>query len=110
MADDTYLFIDGEYLRQIHREAMRDFFGKDGELDIHEAKHQAGAIRAFFYDSIDETPRPRETEEACHTRLVPVQNFFTRTGALSGFTSGSEPSPASDAARRKLTFCWRPTC
>jgi hypothetical protein len=23
MADDTYLFIDGENLRQVHREAMR---------------------------------------------------------------------------------------
>ncbi len=84
MADDTYLFIDGEYLRQVHREAMRDFFGTDGELDIHEAKRQAGAIRAFFYDSIDETPRPGETEETCRTRLVPLQNFFARTGALSG--------------------------
>ncbi len=29
MADETYLFIDGEYLRQVHREAMRDFFGTD---------------------------------------------------------------------------------
>ena len=48
MADDTYLFIDGEYLRQIHREAMRDFFGTDGELDIHEAKRQAGQSARFF--------------------------------------------------------------
>jgi len=59
---DTYLFIDGEYLRQIHREVMWDFFSEDGELDISEAKNQAGAIRAFFYDSIDDTLRPGETE------------------------------------------------
>lgn len=84
MAGDTYLFIDGEYLRQIHREAMQGFFGVEGELDIYEAMRQAGAIRAFFYDSIDETPRPGETEEACRERLAPLQDFFTRTGALSG--------------------------
>jgi hypothetical protein len=83
MADDTYLFIDGEYLRQIYREAMRDFFGTDGELDIHAAKRPAGAIRAFFYDSIEETPRPGETEEACCTRLVPLQNFCARASALA---------------------------
>jgi hypothetical protein len=33
MAYATDLFIDGEYLRQVHREAMRDFCGTDAELD-----------------------------------------------------------------------------
>ena len=84
MADDTYLFIDGEYLRQIHRQAMLDFFSVEGELDIFEAKRNAGAIRAFFYDSIDETPRPKETEEECHARVAPLQDFVRRTSALSG--------------------------
>src|SRR5437660_12689686 len=84
MADDTYLFIDGEYLRQIHRDAMRKFFDLDGELDIHEAKHQASAIRAFFYDSIDETPRPGEGAEDCKARLDPLEKFFSRTRDLSG--------------------------
>lgn len=51
MAGDTYLFIDGEYLRKIHRQSMLDFFGVEGELDIFEAKRNAKALRAFFYDS-----------------------------------------------------------
>ena len=84
MADDAYLFIDGEYLRQIHRQAMLDFFGVEGELDISEAKRMAGAIRAFFYDSIDETPRQSETEEECRARVAPLQDFVRRTSALSG--------------------------
>jgi len=84
MAGDTYLFIDGEYLRQIHREAMRDFFGVEGELDIHEAKRQAKAIRAFFYDSIDDVPRPGETADACRERIAPLLEFMNRTTALSG--------------------------
>ena len=40
MADDTYLFIDGEYLRQIHREAILGFFGVEAELDISGAMDQ----------------------------------------------------------------------
>jgi hypothetical protein len=33
MADQTYVFIDGAYLEQIHRETIRAFFGEDGELE-----------------------------------------------------------------------------
>lgn len=84
MDGDTYLFIDGEYLRQIHRQAMLDFFDVDGELDILEAKREAGALRAFFYDSIDERPRPGETIEACRERTAPLHDFMNRTSALSG--------------------------
>ncbi|SRR6266699_6895829 len=84
MDGDTYLFIDGEYLRQIHRQAMLDFFGVDGELDILEAKREAGALRAFFYDSIDEGQRPGETVEACRERTAPLHDFMNRTSALSG--------------------------
>jgi uncharacterized LabA/DUF88 family protein len=84
VTNDTYLFIDGEYVRQIHRAAMRDFFDVDGELDIDGAKHQAGAIRAFFYDSFDETPRQGESAEDCKLRLAPLEKFFSRTRDLSG--------------------------
>jgi len=42
----VYRFIDGEYLRQIHCQAMLDFFGVEGELDIFEAKCGAGALTA----------------------------------------------------------------
>jgi hypothetical protein len=56
MADDTYLFIDGEY--HLRGKAPR-----------------GSNPCVFFYDSIDETPRPGEAEEACCIRLVPLQNF-----------------------------------
>jgi uncharacterized LabA/DUF88 family protein len=84
MTADTYLFIDGEYLRQIHRDAMRAFFDLDGELDIDTAKHQAGAVRAFFYDSLDDVPREGESPEDCKARLAPLEGFFSRTRDLSG--------------------------
>ena len=44
--DRTYLFIDGGYLRECYREAMIDFFGKEGELDFMAVKnHNGGNIR-----------------------------------------------------------------
>ncbi len=80
----TYLFIDGEYVRRIHSEAMRDFFGVDGDLDLSELRDQAEAIRAFFYDSIDDAPREGETEEECQKRIAPLEQFFAQARALSG--------------------------
>src|SRR5713226_9055235 len=84
LAEHTYLFIDGEYLRRIHNETMQAFFGVDGDLDLEEIKDEASAVRAFFYDSIDDAPREGETEEACQTRLGPLEQFFARARALSG--------------------------
>lgn len=84
MAGDTYLFIDGEYLRQIHRQAMLDFFGVEGELDLSEPKDQADAVRAFFYDSLDDAPRQGESEEDCRARIAPLEEFFAKARAMSG--------------------------
>ena len=84
VAEHTYIFIDGEYLRRIHDEAMRDFFRVDGDLDLSELRDQARAIRAFFYDSIDDTPREGENAEACQARLAPLEQFFARSRVLSG--------------------------
>ena len=77
------LFIDGEYLRQIHRQVMLDLFGVEGEVDIFEATRGAGALRAFFYDSIDDTPRPGETEDACLERIAPLQDFTHQASQYS---------------------------
>lgn len=86
MPDHTYVFIDGEYLRQIHRDAMQDFFGVgvNGDLDLAETRRQAGAIRAFFYDSIEDVPRDGESEEDCRARVAPLEHFFGRARSLSG--------------------------
>jgi uncharacterized LabA/DUF88 family protein len=85
MSDQTYLFIDGEYLRQRHRQAMQEFFGLDGELDVEPIKRQTGAQRAYFYDSLDDSPRPGESSEACKARTAPLERFFNEVRDLSGF-------------------------
>ncbi len=85
LAERTYLFIDGEYLRQRHREAMREFFGIDGELELSPIMQQAHASRAYFYDAIDYSRRPDETEKAWETRVLPLEQFFAYVRSLSGF-------------------------
>jgi uncharacterized LabA/DUF88 family protein len=85
MAGDTYLFIDGEYLRQRHRAAMQAFFGEDGDLDVEPILHQAKARRAYFYDSVDETRRSDETEYDWKNRVLERESFFSHVQSLSGF-------------------------
>jgi uncharacterized LabA/DUF88 family protein len=85
MADRTYLFIDGEYLRRRHHEAMVDFFQVDGDLDIFPLRREAGARRVYFYDCIDEAPLPGETGEVQKTRIAPLQRFLSYVQSLSGF-------------------------
>src|SRR5258708_30250620 len=85
MAGDTYLFIDGEYLRQRHRQAMQDFFGVEGELELSPLMEQSRARRVYFYDCIDEALLPSETEESRRYRIAPLEAFLSRVQALSGF-------------------------
>src|SRR6267154_287561 len=85
MANDTYLFIDGEYLRQRHRAVMQAFFGVDGDLDVEPILHQAKARRAYFYDSVDETRRPDEPEYDWKNRVLERESFFSHVQSLSGF-------------------------
>ncbi len=85
VSERTYVFIDGEYLRQRHREVMRDFFGVDGELELSPIMTQAHASRAYFYDAIDYTRRPDETEKASKARIVALEQFFSYVRSLSGF-------------------------
>jgi uncharacterized LabA/DUF88 family protein len=83
--DQTYVFIDGEYLRRVHRETMQEFFHEDGVLQLSTLMRQASASRAYFYDSIDDAPRPGESEEARSKRLAPLTQFFDYVQSLSGF-------------------------
>jgi len=85
MSDRTYLFIDGEYLRQRHREAMREFFGVDGELELSPIMQQALASRAYFYDAIDYARRPEETEKDWEVRVLRLEQFFSSVRSISGF-------------------------
>ncbi len=85
MPDRTYVFIDGEYLRQRHREEMQRFFGVDGELELSPIMQQAQASRAYFYAAIDYAHRPEETEKEWEARVLSLEQFFSYVRSLRGF-------------------------
>jgi uncharacterized LabA/DUF88 family protein len=85
VSDQTYLFVDGEYLRRIHRDAMQSFFRADGELELSALMRQADATRAYFYDSLDDAPRPGEDEAVRSARIAPLEKFFGQVRDLYGF-------------------------
>lgn len=85
MSDNTYLFIDGQYLRQRHKEAMQTFFGVDGDLELSPMMQQARATRAYFYDAIDYVRLPDETDKAWEARVGSLEEFFAYVRSLDGF-------------------------
>jgi hypothetical protein len=83
--EETYLFIDGEYLRQLYRDAMQSFCGFDGELFPARLRHESIAYRAFFYDSLDDAQRAGELESAFLARVAEQEKFFDEIRSISGF-------------------------
>jgi uncharacterized LabA/DUF88 family protein len=84
-SSDTYLFIDGEYVRRVYNEAIQSVFGCDGEIDLAEVKRQAGAKRAFFYDCLDDVQRTGESQTAYDARVASQESLFAAIRALKGF-------------------------
>jgi uncharacterized LabA/DUF88 family protein len=85
MEDRTYVFIDGEYLRQRHREEMTRFFGVEGDLDISSIMRETDATRVYFYDAVDYGKKPAEDDAACANRILEKEQFLASIGRLSGF-------------------------
>ena len=90
MSEQTYVFIDGKYLEQVHRAAMREFFDADGELDVFPIGRQAQASRVYFYDSIDYAQSATENEKEWQTR---VQRFRTSLPAAGNGPKEMNGSP-----------------
>ena len=85
METHTYVFIDGEYLRRRHREAMQDFFGVDGEIDLSPIMRTVEASRVYFYDAIDYAQLTGEADTDWEARVKRLELFHARIRSLSGF-------------------------
>jgi uncharacterized LabA/DUF88 family protein len=84
-SEDTYLFVDREYLARIYNEAIRSLFACDGELDFQKIKQEARAKRAFIYDCLDDVRRAGESEPDCNARVTAQEVAFGEIRKLSGF-------------------------
>jgi uncharacterized LabA/DUF88 family protein len=87
-SEDTYLFIDGEYLRSKFREAMQAVFGvesSDKDINFYKIRDEARAKRVFFYDCIDEEKKLNESDTDFDARVEAQKSFFSFLGSLKGF-------------------------
>lgn len=82
--ENTYLFIDGEYLRRVHNDALQSVFNRDGELAFELVKHEARAQRVFVYDCLDDLRRAGESESAYEGRIATQESFFDGIRSLNG--------------------------
>jgi hypothetical protein len=83
MEQVTYVFIDGNYVRQALDRAMTEVFGVPGDL-APEAIAPADAFRVYFYDCIDEVKRDTETEAEYQTRRAAQDETISRMRSRSG--------------------------
>ena len=85
LAEMTYVFIDGGYLRKVYAAAMCEFFGSGGDLDFTQLKNGVGAKRAFYYDCLDDIQRDGESREDSQGRIAQQEEFFDGLRALEGY-------------------------
>jgi uncharacterized LabA/DUF88 family protein len=83
--DETYLFIDGKYLTEVHSKAIMQIFPDAPEIHFVQLKAQAGAQRVFYYDCIRDTKDDRESEEQFQARMQKQEEYFQRIRANHGF-------------------------
>ena len=84
----TYLFIDGGHLRRNYADAVRPWFGSDGEIDFNELKKslQGPVIeRCFYYDALEDEQRDGETKNEFDQRIDQDDVFFHKIDDLDGF-------------------------
>jgi uncharacterized LabA/DUF88 family protein len=77
----TYLFIDGNYAREIFNAAMTMVFQDPGELNPAAISDQARAFKSFYYDCED-FKKDSEAKEEFAARLQKQQEFFSNIRSL----------------------------
>lgn len=85
MAENRYLFVDGGYLRKIYTKYMNDFFGVDGEINLLLVKNSASAVRAYYYDCLDDIQKSNEGEADFRARVKRQDDFFNEIRSLPGY-------------------------
>lgn len=87
MDGDTYLFIDGRYLGEVFRHAMKEVFAVEpsGEMDLALIRHEAGAKKAFYYDCLHDLRKEPETDAEFKARVEIQQRVFANIRSLYGF-------------------------
>jgi uncharacterized LabA/DUF88 family protein len=97
MLGDTYLFIDGGYLREVYKAVFNPLFGDMYKIDFKLLMDSFAARRAYLYDCLDDVIREGETDDDFARRVKQQQDHFDaidRTDGLHvryGVLSGGKP-------------------
>jgi NYN domain len=83
MEQTTYVFIDGNYIRQAVDQAMKEVFGVPGDL-APELIPPHNVFRAYFYDCIDELKKDSETDAEFQGRRDAQNEMISRMRARPG--------------------------
>jgi uncharacterized LabA/DUF88 family protein len=84
MLGDTYLFIDGGYLRETYRDLFQPLFGDGYLVDYQSIMKSFGARRAFLYDCLDDEQKPGETGPDFAMRVQKQQDLFDAIDRVPG--------------------------
>jgi len=85
MADTTYLFIDGGYLKRVFKETVGKIFGDHYEMDYCAIKKELCSRRAFYYDCVDNIRREWECEADFQARIQQQEESLDLIDSLEGF-------------------------
>ncbi len=95
MADQSYLFVDGAYLRQRHSDMMSAVFGKIADFDLSNLRQnllhltplgaQEAFQRVFYYDCLHDIPKVGESDEQLKLRIQEQRAAFDKIQSLHGF-------------------------
>ena len=74
--NDTYLFIDGGYLREVVRTRFESIFGSSYKLSFSSILRDFTAKRAYYYDCLDDQKKDSEAPAAFELRVEQQEAAF----------------------------------
>jgi uncharacterized LabA/DUF88 family protein len=84
MLGDTYLFIDGAYLRDLYRDEFNPLFGDKYIVDYHKVMETFSARRAYLYDCIDDVRKAGESDDDLKARVERQEALFDAIDKVEG--------------------------
>lgn len=85
MADTTYVFIDGNYLRLVADQVMGEMFGTTADLNFDAIRPGVNVRRIFYYDCLNDRHRESESDTEFTARLAQQEALFGSIQSLRDF-------------------------
>lgn len=74
----AFAYVDGAFLRDRASVAAQRLFGVSPELDVNQIRASLSVSRLYYYDCVEDAPRPDETEAAFNARTDAQRSLIAR--------------------------------